>query len=91
MSQYVEFLSVSHGNNHMNSVLAYQEPHKKRTMHFDLKRPHGTLAEKKTENGGFCSFVAENQVTTSQQTAFCDRIIKTHRTTPSKVALFASG
>ena len=34
---------------------------------------------------------AENQITTSKQTAFCDRILKTHRTTPSKVALFASG
>ena len=34
---------------------------------------------------------AENQITTSKQTAFYDRILKTHRTTPSKVALFASG
>ena len=40
-----------------------------------------------------CRFLrqAENQITTSKQTAFCDRILKTHRTTPSKVALFASG
>ena len=38
----------------------------------------------------FIAWLAENQITTSKQTAFCDRILKTHRTTPSKVALFAS-
>ena len=45
ISQYVEFLSFSHGNNHRNSILAYQEPHTKNNIYF-LKRTHGTLAEK---------------------------------------------
>ena len=34
ISQYAEFLSCSHGNNHRNPILAYIEIHKQSTMYF---------------------------------------------------------
>jgi hypothetical protein len=43
-----------HGNNHRNPILAYQEPHKKMPYTFE-KAPWYT--GRKTENGGFCSFI----------------------------------
>ena len=49
ISQYVEFLSFSHGNNH--SAPQELDPGLSRTTHTHkyilLKMPHGTLAEKK--------------------------------------------
>ena len=37
-SQYVEFLSFSHRNNHRNSILAYQEPHTKAFSTIKVRR-----------------------------------------------------